>query len=332
LWFALRRFDWVRLRAIALAVVVAIALFAPVGRAYLAAHAVVGERGLSEIASRSATWQHYLAAPRNNRLFGWSAARFGAEERNLFPGIIAAGLSANALWPPVSAMRVVYAAGLAWGITLTFGVNAPAYRALYEYVPAFRALRIPALAVILVGFSLTVLAGFGFDRLARRFRHGHAATAMAVVICVGVLVESWPTPMHLAAIPAAPPSIYMELMPDAGGSSPVPIVEIPVMVGGDQTYMYYSTFHRQRLLNGYSGFFPPSYLHLAGAMRGFPDERSMHALRSRGARYALLHGEFLERAEYDNITRAADECRCGLTLQGRRSWADREISLYRIEY
>jgi hypothetical protein len=103
------------------------------------------------------------------------------------------------------------------------------------------------------------------------------------------------------------------------------------MLGGDQTYMYYSTFHRQRLLNGYSGFFPPSYIRLVAAMRGFPDAESLRALRARGAKYALIHGEFLQPADYTSMIRSLDACRCGVTLLARRRWADAEISLYRID-
>jgi multisubunit Na+/H+ antiporter MnhG subunit len=332
LLFAYGALDRVRLRAIVLAIVVATALFAPAGYAYVRARAVVGERAPAEVAARSATWRHYLAAPQNNRLLGWTAARYGAAERNLYPGVVAVALSAAALWPPLSAVRLAYAVGLAWGVMLTFGMNAPVYRTLFEYVPLFRALRIPALAVILVGFSLAVLAGFGFVRIARTFRRPHAATWMSIVCCLAIVVESCPTPMQLNAVAAAPPPIYTELLSDVGSSPPVPIVEIPVMVGGDQIYMYYATFHRQRLLNGYSGFFPPSYLQLAGAMQRFPDAHSLLALRARGARYALVHGEFLEPSAYLAVTHAADECGCGLTLLGRRPWVDREISLYRIEY
>jgi hypothetical protein len=329
--FARGALDWPRLRAIAIAAAVAVALFAPVGRAYIAARTVVGEREAAEISSRSATWRHYLAAPPTNEFLGWSAARFGAEERNLYPGVIAVLLAAAALWPPVSATRLAYAAGLGWGMLLTFGFNAPAYRALYAYVPVFRALRIPSLAVILVGFSLAVLAGFGLARLSRRCRQRHLATAIAVVCCVGVLLESCSTPMHLDHIPRTPPPIYADLMSAVGTGAPVPIVEIPVMLGGDQTYMYYSTFHRQRLLNGYSGFFPPSYIRLVAAMRGFPDAESLRALRARGAKYALVHGEFLQPVEYTSTIRSLDACRCGVTLLARRRWADAEISLYRID-
>lgn len=330
LLLACAAFDRTRLRAIALAIVVAVALFAPAGNAYLHARTVVGERETTEIATRSATWSHYLAAPKTNRLFGWTAARFGAEERNLYPGVVAVALSITALWPPVSAVRLAYGLGLAWAITLTFGLNAPVYGALYRYVPLFRALRIPALAVVLVGFSLAVLAGFGFERLSRRFARRRVTWTLAAVVCAAILAESWPQPMHLWPAPNEPPPIYADLVADLRSSPPVPIVEIPMIVGGDQTYMYYSTFHRQQLLNGYSGFFPESYLQLAGVIRGFPDARSLHALRARGARYALVHGEFLEPGDYAAITKAVEACQCGVTVLARRPWADREISLYRL--
>src|SRR5204863_287463 len=80
-----------------------------------------------------------------------------------------------------------------------------------------------------------------------------------------------------------------------------------IIVGKDQMYMYYSTFHWQTLLNGYSGFFPPSYLRLVAAMRGFPDVGSMAALRSRGARYAVIHGEMLSVEEYQRVIGAIDD-------------------------
>ena len=83
-------------------------------------------------------------------------------------------------------------------------------------------------------------------------------------------------------------------------------------------------------MNGYSGFSPASYLQLVGAMRGFPDARSLGALRVRGAGYALIHGELLEPEAYRRLLEEVDACRCGLTLLARRPWQNREISLYKI--
>ncbi len=108
-----------RLRPLAAGVVLAVALLAPAGRAYLEARALVGERSAEENISLSATWTNYLAAPAPNKLYGWSADRFGALERRLFPGMVALVLAAVALWPPWSPIRVAYALGLAFAVDLS---------------------------------------------------------------------------------------------------------------------------------------------------------------------------------------------------------------------
>ncbi len=320
-----------RLGVLAAGVALAVALVAPAGTAYLAAHEVVGERGAEEAIVFSATWRNYLAAPGTNRLYGWSAERFGAIERRLFPGLVAVTLAAVALWPPWSPIRAAYALGLVFAVNLTLGFNASTYRFLYEHAAPFRALRIPPLAVILVGFSLAVLAGFGIARMSAVLKAQRARAALALVCGVAVMVEGCSTPVSLTTIPGAPPPIYSDLLRDIGDSSPATIIDVPMIIGQDQTYMYYSTFHWQTLVNGYSGFFPPSYLRLVAAMREFPDARSLDALRSRGARYAVIHGERLAPEEYQQLIRAIDACRCELTLVARRAWQDREISLYRLQ-
>ena len=63
--------------------------------------------------------------------------------------------------------------------------------------------------------------------------------------------------------------------------------------GNDPTCMYYSTFHWQHLVNGYSGFFPPWYQGLAHAMETFPDHGSIESIKAHGARYSVVHGERL---------------------------------------
>jgi hypothetical protein len=285
----------------------------------------------------SAAWTDYIAAPDTNRLYGWSAARFGGGiERQLFPGVVAVILAAIALWPPLSAVRAAYALGLAFAVDLTLGFNGLTYRFLYDHLAPFRALRIPALAVILVGFSLSVLAGYGVARISGRLRTSRSRTMLAALLGAVVIVECVSTPMHLAIMPTSPPEVYADLLRDNQGSPPATIVEVPMIFAQDAhyqdpIYMYYSTFHWQTLVNGYSGFFPPSYLQLAAFMRTFPDQRSRDALRERGVRYAVIHGERLEAAEYDTLIRAIENCGCGLSLVARRPWRDREISAYRFD-
>ena len=320
-----------RLGVLAAGVAFALALFAPAGRAYLGAREVVGERGTKEVIGFSATWSDYLAAPATNRLYGWSADRFGGLERRLFPGLVAVALAAVALWPPLSPVRAAYALGLMFAVDLTLGFNGLIYRLLYEHVTPFRALRIPALAVILVGFSLAVLAGFGVARMSARITSAGARAGLTLVACVAVLAECRSTPVQLTTIPGGAPPIYEDLRHDIGNSPTAVLVEVPVMFGGDQMYMYYATFHWQRLVNGYSGFFPGSYQQLRAVMQGFPDARALAVLRERGVRYAVIHGELLEREEYRRLIGAIDTCRCELTLVARRPWQGRETSLYRLQ-
>jgi hypothetical protein len=318
-----------RLGVLAAGVLLAVALLAPAGSAYLSARQLVGERRTEEIMAGSARWRNYLAAPASNRLYGWTAERFGRHERRLFPGLVALTLAIVALWPPWSAVRAAYALGLVFAIDLTLGLHGLSYRFLYAHATPFRALRIPALAVILVGFSLAVLAGFGIARISARLRAPSARAAFALVSCIAVLIEGLSAPIQLTTIPGAPPAIYADMLRDIGNSGTAAIVEVPIS-REDPTYMYYSTFHWQRLLNGYSGFSPPSFVRLVAAMQGFPDAGSLEALRARGARYAVIHGELLAPEEYQRMIGAIDNCRCGLTLVARRPWQDREISLYRL--
>lgn len=312
--------------ALVAAVVTALGLFAPAGKAYVDAREVVGERGREENVSFSATWRNFLAAPDTNRLYGRTAARFGGLERDLFPGIVLTIAALMAVWPPLSVTRAAYGLGLLFAVDLSLGFNGFAYPILYDAVPVLRALRIPALAVVLIGFSLSVLGGFGAARLRVR--------GAIPVLCAAILFESLSTPMPLTALPTSAPEVYADLLEDGGG--PSTIVELPMIYSRDpnyqdQIYMYYSTFHWQTLVNGYSGFFPPSYLEAAAVMRTFPDARSLAALKARNVRYVVVHGERMAPDTYQQVVDAADRCACGLTPVSRRPWQNREIRLYRLQ-
>jgi len=315
------------LPALATGALTATVLFAPAANAYLDARKIVGERGRQENIGFSATLDNYLAAPDTNWIYGRTAKRFGAHERHLFPGVVVVVLAALALWPPLSAVRAAYAIGLVFAVDLTLGFNGIGYPLIYDLMSPIRALRIPALAVILVGFSLAVLAGFG----AARIRN----SAVVALLAVAVLGESVSLPMPLTAIPTEAPPVYSDMLRDNAGSPPVTIVELPIDYTRsahyeDQIYMYYSTFHWQTLVNGYSGFFPPAYLEAAAVMRTFPDQRSLEMLRARQIRYVVIHGERMGEDQYRALVSAADACACGLTLVTKRLWQTGEISIYRV--
>jgi hypothetical protein len=321
--------------ALAVGGALAAAAVFPVARAYVGARRVVGERGRGEVAIGSATWRNYLGAPDASALYGTALAPFAESERRLFPGFVAIALAVVALWPPLEPVRIAYLLGLLFAFDLSLGFNGVSFTMLYDHVLPFRALRIPARMGLMTGFSLAVLAGFGAARLARRLQSRSGARALVLAIGALMLVEYASKPLDLQVIPLDPPAAYGDILRDKGDSPTTTIFEFPISALDDPTYMYYSTFHWQHLVNGYSGFFPPSYVSLAGAMRDFPAGPAFDALREHGTRYVVIHGERLYGGRYaqiiDELSRRRDLALVSSTAAERQGQHG-EIAVYRIKY
>jgi len=262
-------------------------------------------------------------------------ARFMDPERRLFPGFVAVALAIVGLWPPVSATRLAYALGLVLAFDVSLGFNGVIYRTLYDYFLPFKALRIPARMGLMVGFSLAILAGYGAARIAGRLRSETTRRAVLTLIGVVMLIEYASTPIELWAAPRRPPEVYADLVRDVGDGPTSVIFEFPTGMMEDPEYLYYSTFHWQNLVNGYSGFFPPSYVQIVNAVRDFPDDRSISAIKQRGTRYLVIHGEWLYGARYEELVAALDR-RPDMKLVSRHPWQREdkhaEISVYRVSY
>ena len=76
-----------------------------------------------------------------------------------------------------------------------------------------------------------------------------------------------------------------------------------------------STFHWMPLLNGYSGFYPPSYLRRLARLASFPDQESVASLRRENVKYVIVHqdgypegerGRIVERLLRLSLIRVAD--------------------------
>jgi hypothetical protein len=303
--------------------------------AYLGARKVVGERGRQETMDGSATWENYLAPAEANLMYGKVFERFMQPERRLFPGFAAIALAIVGLWPPLSPTRLAYGLGVLLAFDVSLGFNGLIYPLLYDYVLPFRALRVPARMGLFTGFSLAVLAGYGVTRIVDRLQTHAARQAMFVVVGLVMLAEYVSRPLELATIPTSAPEAYADIIRDRGDSPTAVLYEFPSSALDDPTYLYYSTFHWQYLVNGYSGFFPPSYVRLARAVQNFPDQASFDTIKSHGVRYLVVHGERLYGERYETLIADLDKRR-DLLLVSRRPWFDHgkhsEISAYRLLY
>jgi hypothetical protein len=138
------------------------------------------------------------------------------------------------------------------------------YNFLYEYVPGFNGVRVPARYAMIAGLFVAVAAGYG----ARRLLTSNLARVAGAIL---VLVEGLAVPIALnrtwsqnETMPPArvlphtrPPAVYAGVAALPAGSV---ITEFPF---GDPAweirYVYYSGAHWKAITNGYSGGFPDGY-------------------------------------------------------------------------
>ena len=61
-------------------------------------------------------------------------------------------------------------------------------------------------------------------------------------------------------------------------------------------------------MNGYSGFYPPTYYRRIQNLRRFPDPFSLRSLRREGVRYLMVHESgYADRTQYEQTRSTLDE-------------------------
>jgi hypothetical protein len=285
-----------------LAAVLCGSLTLPIARMYMRQGSQVGERKMSDIANFSATPRSYLASPEDNALYGSTADRFGAGEKRAFPGALALALATVGLFSSRRRLAVAALIVVLVSLDLSFGVNGLIYPRLLEWWPVLHGLRVPARYAVYVLAGVAVLAALGCERIADRARRRSATTSgLLMAIVVGVACLEYRSPQrHFSRVDMDPP-VYRFLRQAPEGV----VVELPVPLisgeaGMDVDYVYWSTRHWRKLLNGYSGYYPRSYQETLDRLHALPDAASLAFLRERHVRYILVHLRYLE--EHERVT------------------------------
>ena len=280
---ALRAFGALALGGVAAAIICSLYALP-----YLAASRQVGRRPTDEIAKFSAQPRDYLVATPDNRIYG--DVFESPPERRLFPGLVAVLLAIAAVFPrPRTRAAVVYLIALVAAFEMSLGFHGYMYRFLYEHVPVLAGLRVPARLGIFVIAFLAILAAQGYATLHDAVRPSFRR-AFAVLVSGVLLLEYSVSPLQLVPYENTRPPVYellARLPPGVVAEFPVPLKN--AVPGPDARYTYMSTFHWQKLINGYSGFYPPSYLRRLDDLQSFPDASSLEILRRTGVSYVVVH-------------------------------------------
>ena len=154
-----------------------------------------------------------------------------------------------------------------------------------------------------------MLAALGLEQLLERLRgrtrwRQTAAATAVVVACVeyqspqAKLLRADMNPPVYEFLRGAPAGVVLELpfSPPLGGK-PDPKHRVDY----DSDYICWSARHWHPIINGYSGYYPPSYETTRARLEGFPDEPAMAFLAERRVRYVLLHTSYMRPGEAARI-------------------------------
>jgi hypothetical protein len=309
LMLALRMLD-VRsqaFRALVAGAIIGGVIVAPYGRAYMGSSRIVGTRSDAEVRTYSAHLVNYLSSLPINRLYGWTANLGHQDEKSLFPGVTAIVVALIGLWPPLCRRRLLYALALLFAFDLSRGLYGFTYGPLRDAIPFFHGLRVAARAATMVQLALAVLGGYGIARLLAVKRAaaapaiGAAVTAAAMLLTI---VEYTNGPIPLAPLQTKP-TVLQSWLADQRDIviAELPIPRIDRLPGEDGRYEFLSTFHWQKMVNGYSSFVPPRYLALMESMVNFPDSASIASLHVRDVTHIVIHPELYQEGDPQAMVR-----------------------------
>ncbi len=163
----------------------------------------------------------------------------------------------------------------------SLGPKAGLYTVLADCVPFMSFLRAPARMGVLVLFGLAMFAGFGLARIERRRPW---LSLLLLALTMAELQVPWP----LRPVPPVADGYRMLSQLPRGG---VLMLQFPYRSGEwfpHADYMFWSMYHWQPMLNGYSDYIPPDTRALAVPINGFPDAASFRLLRERNVLYVAI--------------------------------------------
>jgi hypothetical protein len=181
---------------------------------------------------------------------------------------------------------------LSLGPTVQYGGRelAPGpYSLLFDWAPGFRNVRFPERFSIFLILAAAPIAASGLDALSARLKGAAACFA-----CLVVLLEHLALPNVLIPMPtgSAVPAVYRWL---ESQSNVRVVAEFPAsrnrMERHDALPMWLSTFHWKRTLQGFTGYFPPTYNFSKWRLFHFPDPASVRFLERFGIDTVIVHPE-----------------------------------------
>jgi len=161
-------------------------------------------------------------------------------------------------------------------------------------VPGFEGIRALGRYYILVLLSVSVIIGMAFSLFLKKIKKRSFSPLLYSILIIMILLEyHWippfqPIPLEKAKTSNSIPQVYRWL---SDQEKDAVIIEFPIDAGVKKTaeYMYFSTYHWKKIVNGYSGYIPKDYWVLERNLLDFPSSDTIAVLKNIGVDYVIIH-------------------------------------------
>lgn len=142
----------------------------------------------------------------------------------------------------------------------------------------------------MVIFALIVLAGYAFAFLSRKIKKKPVQIWVAAGLALFINLEYLTVPQRIMFFPPKndipPPYQWIK-----NQQKNLIILELPFfnIMARESIYMYFSCFHQKKIVNGYSGFFPPHIFYIRQLFKNFPSQSCIEVLKYLDVKYIILH-------------------------------------------
>jgi hypothetical protein len=272
------------------------------------------EMGFSRMGATGASLTQFLASNPGNWIYGKLTNSNQQVEGILFPGILAIAIAIIGFSIGIKKQNqgkkiyenhiLVYSIILASSFLFCFGMKGP-YFLLYKIVPGFNALRVAQRFHIMVMFSLAILAAFGIRFLLSGIKK-NKKYLIFLLISAGIVLEYLSIPIPFSNLPRKDtfPAVYQWLETIDKDAS---IIELPIPKNRfertrmESMRLYYSMFHRKKMVNGRSSYFPPLYYEIRTRWHDSTESQFIADLNILGVDYMILHSPLIKKEKQDRI-------------------------------
>ena len=299
------------------------------------------KRKLEDAARLSANVTDYATILPTSLIAPYKILTTGVNEHPLYPTITVAMLALLGMivgWKKQKKYIVIFSLTGLCAFMLSFGpylenlgnlkeLHFPMpYYYLYQAFSILQIIRVPARLSIIVVLMLSALSAIGLSHLFKK----QNMLILSGFITLIFFIEVWQvnTPSVSLPIDNDIPMVYQWLskQPDTSIIAELPFRPLASLTTSmeDQLFrpyaevrdndgyaletfrIYFSTYHRKRMLNGYSGYFPQVYHDEATILQNFPSKDSIDILERQHVRYVIIHAwQYTDRYMIDIMREAA---------------------------